>query len=162
MLRLRLRKMKGQSAVELCAGLIVIVPIILVLFDLSVIVLGVQLNDSTCREAARVAALGDPTTCSTRAQAVINRANNQRSSMLSNFQLLNCNSSVSAAQIAAMQPYGGPVSGTVSVTTEVDIRPCLVYIVYTGSTPLHFQSVQSYPFTYTVPNSANLAPPAGP
>lgn len=154
MLKLRLRNFSGQSATELCMGLIVLVPIILVLFDLSVIVLGVQLNDATCREAARVAALGDPTTCSTRAQAVINRANNQGSSMLSNFQLITCNSSVSAADIAAMQPYGGPVSGTVSVTTRVDIKPFVVHLVYTGSSPLHFQSVQTYPFTYTVPNSA--------
>jgi hypothetical protein len=157
-LGLRLRKAGGQSATELCGGLIVLVPLILVLFDLSVIVLGVQLNDQTCREAARVAALGDPTSASTRAQAVIGRANRQGSSMLSNFQLINCNSSVSAAQITAMQPYGGPVSGTVSVTTEVDIRPFVVYLVYTGSSPLHFQSVQTYPFTYTVPNSAAIAP----
>jgi hypothetical protein len=157
-LRLRLRRISGQSATELCTGLIVLVPIVLVLFDLSVIVLGVQLNDATCREAARVAALGDPTSCATRAQAVVNRANNQGSSMLSNFQLLNCTSTVSAAQITAMQPYGGPVSGTVSCTTEVDIRPFVVYLVYTGSTPLHFQSVQTYPFTYTVPNSAVIAP----
>jgi len=135
-------------------GLIVLIPLILVLFDLSVIVLGVQLNDATCREAARVAALGDPTSCTTRAQAVINRSNNQGSSMLSNFQLITCSSTVSAADIAAMQPYGGPVSGTVSVTTKVDIRPFVVHLVYTGSSPLHFQSVQTYPFTYTVPNQA--------
>jgi len=146
--------MGGQSATELCMGLIVLIPLILVLFDLSVIVLGVQLNDATCREAARVAALGDPTSCTTRAQAVINRANNQGSSMLSNFQLISCNSTVSAADIAALQPYGGPVSGEVKVTTKVDIRPFVVHLVYTGSSPLHFQSVQTYPFTYTVPNQA--------
>ncbi|MBU6453024.1 MAG: hypothetical protein KGS72_14665 [Cyanobacteria bacterium REEB67] len=155
-LKLRLRRVNGQSAAELCAGLMLLVPIILVLFDLSVIVLGVQLNDATCREAARVAALGDPTNCSTRAQAVINRANKQGSSMLSNFQLITCTSSVTAADIAAMQPFGGPVSGTVSVTTRVDIRPFVVHLVYTGSSPLHFQSVQTYPFTYTVPNSATI------
>lgn len=159
MFGLRRRKSIGQSAVELCTGLIVLVPIILVLFDLAVIVLGVQLNDATCREAARVAALGDPTTCSARALAVINRANNQSSALLSNFQLKNCTSTVTAAQIAAMQPFGGPVSGTVSVTTEVDIRPFVVYLVYTGSSPLHFQSVQTYPFTYTVPNSAPTTAP---
>jgi hypothetical protein len=136
----------------------VLVPIILVLFDLSVIVLGVQLNDATCREAARVAALGDPSTCSTRAQAVINRANNQGSSMLSNFQMLSCNSTITAAQIASMQPFGGPLSGQVSVTTEVDIKPFVVHLVYTGSSPLHFQSVQIYPYTYTVPNSAPILP----
>jgi len=158
MIRLRLRKMTGQSAVELCTGLIVLVPIILVLFDLSVIVLGVQLNDATCREAARVAALGDPTTCSSRAQAVVNRANKQGSSMLSNFQLVSCTSTVST-NLATMGTFGGPISGTVSCTTEVDIRPFVVYLVYTGSSPLHFQSVQTYPYTYTVPTSTTATPP---
>ena len=157
-IQLRLRRVSGSSAAELCAGLMLLVPIILVLFDLSVIVLGVQLNDATCREAARVAALGDPSNCSTRAQAVITRANHQGSTMLSNFQLINCNSSVTSTDIKNMQPFGGPVSGTVSVTTRVDIRPFVVHLVYTGSSPLHFQSVQTYPFTYTVPNTSQIAP----
>jgi hypothetical protein len=157
-LSLNLRSRRGQSAAELCGGLMLLIPIILVLFDLSVIVLGVQLNDSTCHEAARVASLGDPTNCSTRAQAVITRANKQGSSMLSNFQLINCTSSVTGADIAAMQPFGGPVSGTVAVTTQVDIRPFVVHLVYTGQTPLQFKSNQTYPITYTVPNSAQVAP----
>lgn len=156
--RRQARKIYGQSAVELCAGLIVLVPVILVLFDLAVIVLGVQLNDATCREAARVAALGDPTTCKERALAVINHANNQGSSLLSNFQLIKCNSTVTAEQIASMKPFGGAVAGTVSITTQVDIKPFVVYLVFTGTSPLHFQSVQTYPFTYTVPNSAPAVP----
>jgi len=146
---------RGQSLVELCCGVMVLVPIVLVLFDLTVIVLGVQLNDSTCREAARVASLGDPTTCSIRAQAVINRANTSGSSMLSNFVLVQCASTVTAADITAMQPYGGPISGTVSVITEVDIRPFVVHIVYQGTSPLKFRSAQTYPFTYVVPNTAS-------
>ncbi len=149
------KRRRGQSLVELCCGVMVLVPIVLVLFDLTVIVLGVQLNDSTCREAARVASLGDPTTCNIRAQAVINRANTSGSSMLSNFVLVQCNSTVSAGDITAMQPYGGPISGTVSVITEVDIRPFVVHIVYQGTSPLKFRSSQSYPFTYVVPNTAS-------
>ena len=157
MIRMRLRRNHGQSAVELCAGLIVIIPIILVLFDLSVIVLGVQVNDATCREAARVASIGDPTTCSTRAQAVVTRANNQGSSLLSNFQLISCTSSGSAATITAMVTFGGPVSGTVAVITQVSITPFVVQIV-TGTSPMQFQSQQTYPFTYTVPNTTPYVP----
>ena len=132
----------------------VLVPIVLVLFDLTVIVLGVQLNDATCREAARMASIGDPTTSDARAKAVIARANKSGSSMLSNFVLLKCDSSVTASDINAMKPYGGPVSGTVNVSTEVDIRPFVVHIVYQGTSPLKFQSAQTYPITYVVPNTA--------
>ena len=72
---------------ELCAGLIILVPLVLVLFDLAVIVIGVQVNDQTCRQAARAASSGDPATARQRADAIIARANQQGSSMLSNFTL---------------------------------------------------------------------------
>jgi hypothetical protein len=149
------RKRRGQSLVELVCGLLVLIPIILVLFDLAVIVLGVQLNDSTCREAARVASLGDPLTASTRAQAVIDRANASGSSMLSNFKLVKCVSTVTAADIAALGAFGGPISGSVTVDTEVDIRPFVVAVVWNGGAPLTFRSEQTFPFTFVVPNSSN-------
>ena len=154
-LALALHRRQGQSLIELVCGMLVLIPIILVLFDLAVIVLGVQLNDSTCREAARVAALGDPTSCSTRAQAVVDRANNSGSSMLSNYKLKQCTSTVTAADITAMSPFGGPISGTVTVDTEVDIKPFIVAIVYSGGQPLKFRSQQTFPFTFVVPNTAN-------
>jgi len=145
---------RGQSSVELVTGLIVLIPVVLVLFDLAVIVLGVQINDQTCREAARVASIGDPTDCTKRADAVVNRANKQGSSMLSNFQLVSCVSSVSAADIAALQPYGGPVTGTVTVQTKVDIKPFVVQYAYSGGAPIVFHARQTYPFSYVVPNTA--------
>ncbi|MCA0314901.1 MAG: hypothetical protein LCH63_13850 [Candidatus Melainabacteria bacterium] len=151
----RRTKAKGQSSVELVAGLIILVPIILCLFDLAVIVIGVQINDATCREAARVASIGDPTDCNKRAQAIVARANAQGSSMLSNFQLQSCTSTISPAQITAMKAnFGGPVSGTVSVVTQVDIKPFVVHYAYSGGAPLTFQARQTYPFTYVVPNTA--------
>lgn len=149
-----LRMHRGQSLVELTAGLFLVVPIVLVLFDLAVIVMGVQINDSTCREAARMASKGDPTSSNSRATAVINRANNQGSSMLSKFYLISCNNTVTAADVAALQPFGGPVNGTVTVITEVDIRPFVVALVYQGGGPMKFRSSQTYPVTYVVPNTA--------
>ncbi|HMY03648.1 MAG TPA: hypothetical protein PKA48_09850 [Candidatus Obscuribacter sp.] len=146
---------RGQSSVELVAGLIILVPIVLVLFDLAVIVLGVQINDSTCREAARVASIGDPTDCDKRARAVVARANAQGSSMLSNFQMFSCTSTVTPAQVNAMKlNFGGPVSGTVTVVTRVDIHPFVVHYAYSGGAPITFQATQTYPFTYVVPNTA--------
>ena len=42
----RKRRSLGQSMIELTAGLFLVVPIVLVLFDLAVIVMAVQINDS--------------------------------------------------------------------------------------------------------------------
>lgn len=152
------RKTRAQSLVELSVGLIALIPIILVIFDLAIIVIGVQMNDSTCREAARIAASGSPdqATATQRAQAVINRANNRASGMLSNFVLppggvvLN---GVNPTQQAQALQYGGSVSGTVTVTTQVTIRPFVVQMVYNGSNPLVFQSKQTFPFTYVYPST---------
>jgi hypothetical protein len=149
-----IRKRQGQSIIELAVGLMALIPIVLVIFDLAVIVIGVQINDSTCREAARVAASGDPSDAQARAGAVVARANQRAQGMLSNFVLVNVNNTVTPAQMAALQPYGGPVQGTVTVQTEVDIRPFVVQFAYSGKSPLTFRSQQSFPFTYVVPNSA--------
>jgi hypothetical protein len=154
--RMRLRK-SGQSTVELVCGLIILVPLVLVLFDLAVIVIGVQVNDQTCRQAARAAASGDPASAQQRAQAVVARANQQGSSMLSNFILmpLAFNPATVQADALALVPYGGTVSGTVTVQTEVDIRPFIVPYVYNGGAPLKFRSSQTFPFTHVVKNTAS-------
>ncbi|HEY9777341.1 MAG TPA: TadE family protein [Planktothrix sp.] len=154
------RRKKGQSIVELAVGLMALVPIVLVVFDLAIIVIGVQINDSTCREAARVAASGNPTDANARATAVVARANQRSQSMLSNFTLVKVDATTQApwpsmnAQLASLQTYGGPVQGTVTVQTEVDIKPFIVEYAYNGKSPLKFVSQQTFPFTYVVPNSA--------
>ena len=154
----RKRRSLGQSMIELTAGLFLVVPIVLVLFDLAVIVMAVQINDSTCREAARMASKGDPLTASQRANAVVGRANKQGSSMLSKFAVVSCHSIVTAADINALQPFGGPVSGNVTVVTEVEVRPFVVAIVYQGGGPMKFRYSQTYPITYVVPNTAGTTP----
>jgi hypothetical protein len=162
--KLSLRGKRGSSFIELATGLLVIIPIVLVIFDLCVIVMGVQINDSTCREAARVAASGNPLQAQSRAQTIIDRANSRASGMVSNFVLANFTSTVTAQDVAALGTYGGPVKGTVTVETDVSIRPLVVELVYTGKSPLHFRSQQSFPFTYVVPNttqSSFLAPTHG-
>jgi len=174
--KVRVSKKRGQSIVELCVGLTVLVPIVLLVFDLAVIVMAVQINDSTCREAARVAAsgnLGDlgppknlPLSGSDiykRAEAVVKRANTQSAGILSNFRLLSVTTSPAessiAATINALGTTGGPVTGTVTVITTVEVRPFLVKYAYSGGAPLVFQSGQSFPFTFVVPNMSKLAPP---
>lgn len=151
------RSRTAQSLVELCVGLLVLVPIILIFFDLAVIVIGVQVNDQTCKQAARAASSGDPVSANQRAQAIVARANQQGSSMLSNFTLTGTtfNPTTLIADRNALNPYGGTISGTVTVSTTVDIRPFLVPYVYSGGAPLTFRSAQTYPFTFVVPNTAS-------
>ncbi len=151
---------KGQSIVELAIGLIALIPIVLVVFDLAVIVIGVQINDSTCREAARVAASGAPKDQASRAKAVVARANARSAGMLSNFKLITDPpiSTVTQAQADALNPYGGALNGNVTVQTEVEVRPFVVQAAYNGQSPLKFRSQQSFPITYVVPNSAAPTP----
>jgi hypothetical protein len=148
-----LKRERGSSFIELATGLLALIPVVLVIFDLCMIVIGVQINDSTCREASRVAASGNPLQAQSRAQAIVDRANSRASGMVSNFVLANFTSTVTAADVAAVGTYGGPVNGTVTVETDVSIHPMVVQLVYTGKSPLHFRSQQSFPFTYVVPNT---------
>lgn len=156
----RSARSRGQSTVELCAGLIILVPLVLVLFDLAVIVIGVQVNDQTCRQAARAASSGDPATARQRADAIIARANQQGSSMLSNFTLdqFIFNPGTVLTDTDALRAsnggFGGTVSGTITVETTVEIRPFIVPQVYSGGAPLTFRASQTFPFTYLVPNEA--------
>ncbi len=148
-----IRSRLGSSFVELAIGLMVLIPIALVIFDLCVIVICVQMNDSTCREAARVAAMGSPLDAQTRAQTMVDQANNHCIAA-SNFTLVSVVSTVTPADIATLaNAGGGPVKGNVTVATEVSVRPVVVQWVYSGKGPLVFRSQQSFPFTYVVPST---------
>jgi len=142
-------------------GVIVLIPIVLVLFDLAVIVLGVQTNDATCRDAARAAASGDPQNATARAQAIVSRANaRSHGQIVSNFamvgganvNIINQPTPQMEQTTGTMVNPGGPITGTVTVTTKVEIRPFVVQIVYTGQSPLIFQSRQTFPISYVVPS----------
>ncbi len=149
---------RGQSLFEVSIALFLIVPVLLLVCDLAMIVIGVQANDSTCRDAARLAASGDPNTAKLRALAVIARANHNMNGFVSNFSLVNLDSTVTPAQLASLNPYGGTITGAVTVSTEVEVRPFLVHWLYSGKQPMTFHSRQSYPFTYVVPNTSQALP----
>jgi len=147
------KRKRGQSIIELAVGLMALIPIVLVVFDLAVIIIGVQINDSTCREAARVAASGNPADANERAAAVVARQNLKTSGMLSNFQLKTVNSVVTS-DLVQLQKYGGPVQGTITIETEVDIKPFVVQYAYNGQSPLKFRARQGFPYTFVFPNTA--------
>jgi hypothetical protein len=130
-----------------------LIPIVLVIIDLCVIVIGVQMNDATCRDAARIAATGNPLDAQIRAQSVVNQTNDRVVGLPSSFTLVSVVSSVTPNDITALGALGGPLRGTVTVETEVSIHPMVVQWVYSGKNPLLFRAQQSFPFTYVVPSS---------
>ncbi len=154
----RKRKITGQSLMELAVGVGVLIPVMLVVFDLAIIVLAVQTNDALCRETARAAAAGDPNTMNQRAAAIVAQANKKAAGMMSNYQLVSLTSTASANYLKSLGQYGGPVNANVTAATQVDVKPFVVQFAYNGKSPLQFKSQQTFPFTYVFPNTSVVAP----
>ena len=116
---------KGQSFVELCAGVLALIPITLLCFDLSTLCLGANLNDTVCRDAARCASVGPPDAITSgeplrRAKDVATRTNR-----LSGAVRLDLNS-IAVSEVITNMPsaaFGGAVDGQVTVTTSVHVYP---------------------------------------
>jgi Flp pilus assembly protein TadG len=148
---------RGTSLIEVSLGLVVLIPVVLVLIDLSMTFLAVQANDAICRKAARTAASGDPARATIRAISVIQHENNSGGSMR-RFSLIG----PVDVQITS-QPFirfdsnldravnpGGPVNGTAKVTTEVEVKPLVVQLFFNSST-MRFQTHQTCPISYIQP-----------
>lgn len=138
--RLHSRKKLAQSTMELIGGLIILVPIILFLIDLSTIVLAAFKNDSVCREACRAAASGDPKDSQKLAEAEISKYN-QAGSFASY--------SLSGTQVNGVEPNSGQglISGDVSVKTTARVHA--PFIIGFVCPTVELQAEQSFPFTFT-------------
>lgn len=138
------RKRSAQSTIELIAGVIVLIPIVFALIDLSIIVLAAFKNDSICREACRAAASGDPSQASRLAQAEIDKYNTPGG--FAKFKL----AAPPSAQNVEMPPSGhGLVSGSVCVQTQAEIHA--PFIVGFFAPTFTADSTQSFPYTYSIP-----------
>jgi hypothetical protein len=152
---------RGVTILEMFVGLIIFIPVVLLLIDLVLITIGVQINDHAAREADRLAASGDPTQANSRAQRVIDRISKSTAGYVSKLTLksLTFNPANLLATEATMIPYGGVIQGTVTVNTQVTVTPILISHFCTA--PFVFESSQSCPITYDVPNTAGgqVVPP---
>lgn len=154
-----IRQTKASSFIELCTGIAIIVPVIIVLFDCAILIMGVEANDSNCRMAARAAAAGPPEEAQIRAATVIGDKNSAIG-MVSNSQLVDpvavevLSQPESEKDIAKEKEFclGGPVIGSTTVTTQVQIRPFLVHKLYGGISPLTFKATHTFPISYIVPS----------
>jgi len=130
----------------------VMLPVILVLVDLAIITTAIQVNDATCRDAARVAAAGEPigTNIQDRAKQVIKEAY-QSGGYITGPTL------VEAKGIGIVAPdatYGGPYQGRVSVETEIVVRvPASIPTLTPDKVTLH--SKQEFPVTFVKQNTFN-------
>lgn len=157
------RKKNGQSLVELAAGLMIFVPIVLLLIDCGVIMIGVSSNEAACRDAARAAAAGPPGLMSSGAHIVsagqlpYKRAQRVIKDVYAAGGLIKIDDTLSVKEeIKAPLPVatsGGPVIGEVSVETTADVMPPFLIRVFVENGTYQFKSTQRFPYTYILPAS---------
>lgn len=154
---------KGQGLAELCAGLVVIVPVALTCIDLGTIALGATVNDNICRDAARAAASGPPglpvagsARYVTPGQAPYQRAlavvRNQTPKNLpikvgEQIQVVETLRDVPSAEV------GGGIDGDVNVSTSAQIVPPFLVSAITGPNGITLNSKHIMSYTYTVPQT---------
>ncbi|HEY9789983.1 MAG TPA: hypothetical protein V6D22_06275 [Candidatus Obscuribacterales bacterium] len=156
------RHAAGQSFIELGAAMIVLVPILLLLIDLSIIAIAAGLNDSVCRDSARAAASGPPAGTPVAYNQVLPPASEPYKRALAVVK------SIYATHIPAKvrdtiqvtesvvdvppAPQGGSVTGDVAVQTTIDVYPpFIVRAITPGGIALACR--HSVAYTYVVPNT---------
>jgi len=144
---------KGQSLVEMCAGLLIAIPILLLIVQTVEAFIGFQVNEKTCREAARVAANGDPASAEQRAQSIVSKANEEKSWIVADLHL---NSVKSMANPMNVQLSKGSIPfGSVEVETAVEIKPIFLSQFVPKNRFCVFVARQSFPYTYVLPASTS-------
>lgn len=151
---------KAQSAIELVAGAMVIIPLVLFGIDCSVMYMGQSMNASICRDAARAAASGPPTVLSptltprARAEAVVRRSQKTEGAIR-----LDPNPIVTETVVRTpTQPFGGMVEGTVTVRSSVDVYPPFIIRHCVNRGAVRVTAEQTFPFTWVMTSAfATLA-----
>lgn len=147
---------QGSSLIELAAGLLVVIPLLLYGIDAATLYMGSSMNADYCREACRAAANGPPDmycanpdyTPKKRAIRVLKNRDNPKSIIrVSTMPVVN-------EQIfdpRPQAPFGGPVNGVVSVKTAVRIYPPFTLPGFPAKLILETQ--QTYPYTWVMPGA---------
>lgn len=143
----------GQALVELAAGLIVVIPLLLIVIDCAIICIGASLNDSVCRDAARAAASGPPSNLNPgaptqRAVTVIKHI------YYSSMPMKVREAIVIAENVRDVPPQfmGGGVDGDVTLQTTIDIYPPFL-VRAIGAKQVVLKSKHTVPITYVRPAS---------
>lgn len=165
---------QGQSLVELGAGLIIIIPVVLVCIDLATLYMGVNLNDTVCRDAARAASVGPPNginltaaqyppngialgEATRRVQGVISRANATTGAVQLDPSSVLVNENIVSLPTV---PFGGPVNGQVTVTTSVKVWPPFLLSLMSQGQPQVFTTNKTFKYTWAMQSTTTLVPPS--
>ncbi len=153
------KRSRGQGVVELCAAIVVLVPLVLAGIDLGFIALGSTINDAVCRDAARAAGSG-PSSESLpspahkvqpnsspyqRAVAVIKKhsPSNLPIKVMENPEV------IETLRDLPPDKMGGAIDGDIAVRTSVLIvPPCMLKSFYPLGITLNSRHI--VPFTYVV------------
>ncbi len=157
------RKKKGQSLAELGAGMMVFVPVILLLIDCAVIMIGVSTNEALCRDAARAASSGPPGAMSSGNHTVGSSGLPYKRALAVVKDIYNLGGMVKVKETLLVNeelheplpqvPQGGPVIGQVTVETTIDVFPPFLIKIFAENGTYQFKNTQSYPYTYVMPSS---------
>jgi hypothetical protein len=149
---MRIVNSKGSLSVELVAGLVVVVFIALCIIDLTGLACAAQYNFVVCTEAAQVAASGPPDQADLRASAVVNRSGGTNNSLVVWKLVMPQPPQVSLAgsTINQLEQSGGPVVGTVIVSTKIDVNMRVLGPLL-GQDTVTLVANRTFPFTYCYP-----------
>jgi len=151
-------RQSAQSLIEVTFGLAIMASIAIVMLDLMAVLYAISINDSACGNAVRAAADGNTKEASIRAQAMIDQANN--SGLVSKFSHVTLIPPVNVnivsqpairpdPETGEMMNPGGAVTGTVSVSTLVEVKTFIAGLFTKGH--MEFKSTRSYPIRYIMP-----------
>ncbi len=143
----------GQSLAELCAGIVIAIPVFLLIMNTIAIAIGLQSNENICREAARLAASGDPATAELRAESIVSKANLTKGWMVADLRLVSLQNMANPMYV--QQGTGSAPFSAVEVRTAIDMDPFLLKGLLYHDRFLTLTSRQRFPYTY----SARVVPP---
>lgn len=156
----RSKSIDGSSLIELSVALMIVVPIVLVLIDCLMIVIGVSINDSVCRDAARAAASGAPadlSVCSNRTAGPATGPYKRVLAVINAIWISNLPMKISQEPILTetlkevpLPEIGGAIDGEVSVQTNINVYPPFLVGAIVGD-KLNFKSTHTVNYTYVVP-----------
>ena len=172
----RRRRRKGQVTIEALAGLIALIPVFMVLFDIMMMYVGYNQNVSACRDAARAASNADLTGAEDAAiPASGNVPNDSDLRTRATRVLANMKQSTggyfTGPDIKTMTvqgftrpdaDFGGQYGGTLTLVTTINIR-LPVSIPHVTPDTVSFDSSTSFPITGNASSTVttDLPPPPG-
>ena len=149
----RTRGRKGTSLIEMSAAILIALPVLLFFCDMTLLAIGLQINEKTCLDAARTAASGAPESAELRAASVVERMNSEKAEIITNIRLVDVLNDIDPKSLKFVKQYGGTVPGRVNITTCIDVKPIFFRCLAPNGQYFTLQAKESFPYTYVIPSA---------